>query len=155
MPYRFVIIITSNWCGSETSCMQQLSMIMSLCSMSGYSLAILRDVSRNRPSDSFLKLHRSKLHSLDLWGRFIFECHYSYHFLDSTDTAQKDGSLWKIRIFKWGNVRLYSRWINRDLVCCYYYRFSQFPLPYDICSSYILSPSHINFEFNSYCRTKW
>lgn len=47
--------MTSNWCGFETSCMQQLSMIMSLCSISGYSAAILREVSKNSPSDSFLE----------------------------------------------------------------------------------------------------
>merc|ERR1711892_620886 len=54
VPYKLVRTITSNCHGLETSCMQQLSMIMSLCSISGYSAATRLLTSRNKPSVTFM-----------------------------------------------------------------------------------------------------
>merc|ERR1719490_655143 len=54
VPYRLVRIITSNCQGLDTSCMQQLSMIMSLVVMSGYSFDTRRQTSRKRPSVTFM-----------------------------------------------------------------------------------------------------
>ncbi|KAJ0493922.1 hypothetical protein HanIR_Chr12g0591571 [Helianthus annuus] len=46
--------MTSNCSGLETSCMQQLSTIISLYLMLGYLLAISLHDSRNKPSASFI-----------------------------------------------------------------------------------------------------
>lgn len=48
--------MTSNCCGFETSCMQQLSTITSLYLIPGYRLAISRQDSKNSPSASFIML---------------------------------------------------------------------------------------------------
>jgi hypothetical protein len=51
-PYRLPITSTSNWCGRDTSCMQQLSTISSRVWNPGNSRAAARNASRNSPSAS-------------------------------------------------------------------------------------------------------
>jgi hypothetical protein len=55
-PYRFSSSSTSKRVGSRTSCIAQLSMMISSYSIVGWSRAILRAHSRNRPSVIFMML---------------------------------------------------------------------------------------------------
>ncbi len=55
-PNRLVVTITSNCSGRITSCMQQLSTIISWNSMSGYCAATSRATFRNRPEVDLMML---------------------------------------------------------------------------------------------------